>query len=97
VIVEVVVPSAVTEVGTATTVEVEAETALTVPVALKVTGEPLSEPLVAVRVLELAVVPRVQLPTVAMPEASVVASVPVTEPPPEVTAKVTGTPETGLP
>ena len=37
------------------------------PVALKVTGEPDSEPLVAVRVLEPAVVPRVQLPTVAMP------------------------------
>ena len=66
------------------------------PVAVKVTGEPVSPGLVAVRVLAPAVVPSVQLPTVAMPEALVVAAAPVTEPPPEATAKVTATPETGL-
>ena len=68
-----------------------------VPVALKLTGEPVSEPLVAVRVLEPAVVPRVQLPTVAMPEVSVVAEPPVREPPPEPIAKVTLTLATTLP
>jgi len=68
-----------------------------VPVALKVRGEPVRLPLVAVRVLEPAVVPRVQLPTVAMPEALVVAEPPVSEPPPEPIAKVTPTPATTLP
>jgi len=38
-----------------------------VPVALKVTGLPESDPDVAVRVFEPAVALRVQLPTVAMP------------------------------
>ncbi len=67
-----------------------------VPVAVKVTGEPERPLLVAVSVFVPAVVPRVQLPTVAMPEESVVAELPVIEPPPEATAKVTTTPDTGL-
>ena len=66
------------------------------PVAVKVTGEPLRLPLVAVKVLAPAVAPSVQLPTVAMPAALVVAGEPVTEPPPEATVKVTLTPGTGL-
>ena len=69
-------------VGEATTVERRPTRAPAVPVAVKVTGEPVSEPLVAVMVFEPAVVPRVQLPTVAMPEALVVAEPPVSEPPP---------------
>ena len=67
------------------------------PVALKVRGEPSRPVLVAVKVLAPALAPRVQLPTVAMPEALVVAERPVAEPPPEATAKVTLTPATGLP
>ena len=50
----------------------------------------------AVSVLAPAVVPRVQLPTVAIPAAFVVAEAPVTVPPPETTVKLTTTPETGL-
>jgi len=41
--------------------------------------------------------PSVQLPTVAMPDASVVALPPVTVPPPLVTVNVTGAPANGLP
>ncbi|HVN74204.1 MAG TPA: hypothetical protein VMT44_06405 [Methanoregula sp.] len=67
-----------------------------VPVAVKVTGDPVKEPLVAVSVLVPAVVPNVQLPTVAIPLESVVAEAPVREPPPEPTANVTVTPLTGL-
>ena len=67
-----------------------------VPVAVKVT-EPPTPAAVAVSVLAPAAGPRVQRPMVATPEASVVGVVPVTEPPPEATAKVTMTPETGLP
>ena len=63
---------------------------------MKVTGEPLRDPLVAVSELEPAVVPSVQLPTVAMPLALVVADRLVAEPPPEATAKVTDTPLTTL-
>ena len=59
------------------------------PVAENVLVRPLQ---VAVSVLAPAVVPSVQLPTVAMPEALVVAEAPVTEPPPAVAAKVTVTP-----
>ena len=59
------------------------------PVAVKVTGEPVRPVLVALSVFVPAVVPRVQLPTVAMPEAFVVAEPPVIEPPPDATAKVT--------
>ena len=68
-----------------------------VPVAVKLTGEPVSPALVAVRVLEPAVWPRVQLPTVAIPAELVVAEPPVREPLPEPIAKVTLTPETALP
>ena len=50
----------------------------------------------AVSVLAPAVVLSVQLPTVAMPEESVVAEAPVMLPLPEATAKVTATPATGL-
>ena len=64
--------------------------------AVKVTGEPPRLPLVAVSELAPAVAPSVQLPTVAMPPALVVAGEPVTEPPPEATVKVTFTPLTGL-
>ena len=67
-----------------------------VPVAVKVTGEPERPLLVAVSVFVPAVVPRVQLPTVAMPAEFVVAEPPLTEPPPDATAKVTAIPETGL-
>lgn len=66
-----------------------------VPVAVKVTGEPVSDPLVAVSVLVPAVVPSVQLPTVAMPSTPVVADNPVPEPPPVAMVKVTATPLTG--
>jgi hypothetical protein len=66
-----------------------------VPVAVKVAGEPVRPALVAVRVFGPAAVPRVQLPTVAMPELLVVVVAPVREPPPVATAKVTLTPETG--
>ena len=66
------------------------------PVAVKVTGEPVRPALVAVSVLAPAAVPRVQRPTVAMPEASVAAVPPFTTPPPDVGANVTVTPGTGL-
>src|SRR5207249_10737655 len=67
-----------------------------VPVAVKVTGLPARPVDVAVSVLEPAVVPRVQLPTLAIPLASVVCSAPVTLPPPDAGANVTPTPCTGL-
>ena len=68
------------------------------PVAVKVTGEPESEPEVAVRVLLPAVVPKVHAGEVAIPEAFVV-TVPAdaSDPPPLATAKVTLAPEIGLP
>ena len=68
----------------------------TVPVAVNVTGEPARLPLVAVIVLDPTDAPRVQLPTVAMPLAFVVADKSVPEPPPEATANMTLTPETTL-
>ena len=68
-----------------------------VAVALMVTGLPVRTPEVAVIVLVTAAVPRVQLPTVAIPEAFVTGDPPVRPPPPAVTAKVTETPDTGLP
>ena len=67
-----------------------------VPVAVKVTGEPDSPLPVAVRVFVPAVVPSVQLPTVAIPLLLVVAVKPVAEPPPDATAKVMVMPLTGL-
>jgi hypothetical protein len=69
-----------------------------VPVALKVMGEPLRLPLVAVSVLAPDVVPKVQAGLVAMPALSVVtAPLEAIEPPPVATAKVTDTPLTALP
>src|SRR5205807_550135 len=68
-----------------------------VPVAWKVTGLPVSEPDVAVRVLVPAVVPSFHEPTVATPLAFVVADPLVSEPPPVATANVTAAPATGLP
>jgi hypothetical protein len=69
-----------------------------VPVAVKVNGDPLKLPLVAVSVFAPAVVPRVQAGLVATPELSVVtAIVEANEPPPVATAKVTDTPLTALP
>jgi hypothetical protein len=68
-----------------------------VPVAVKVNGEPVRVPLVAVKVFDPAVVPNVQLSTVAIPLALVVTEpTPDTDPPPEATANVTLTPLTGL-
>ena len=69
-----------------------------VPVAVKVMGEPLRLPLVALSVLAPAVVPKVQAGLVAIPALSVVtAVVEANEPPPVATAKVTDTPLTALP
>ena len=68
-----------------------------IPVAVNVTGDPARVPLVAVKVFGPVDVPKVQLPIVATPPASVVVINPVAEPLPEVTAKVTLTPLTGLP
>jgi hypothetical protein len=66
------------------------------PVAVKVT-EVLVRPLtLAVRVFAPATVPRVQLPTVAIPLALVICDAPEMLPPPVTTAKVTATPATGL-
>ena len=73
------------------------DAAPTVPAAVNVTGEPARLPLVAVIVLDPTVVPRVQLPTVAMPLEFVAVDNPVAKPPPVATANVTDTPETGLP
>ena len=68
-----------------------------VPVAVNVTGLPLSEPDVAVKVFEPAVALSVQLPTVAMPLPLVVWLPPVIVPFPGATANVTATPVTGFP
>ncbi len=70
-----------------------------VPVAVNVTGLPLiPEPAAAaVRAFGPAVVGSVQLPTVAIPPASVVWFAPVMAPFPDATANVTATPATGLP
>src|SRR5213082_1314679 len=68
-----------------------------VPVAVNVTGLPVSPLAVAVSVLVPAVVPSVQPPTAAMPLALVVWLAPVMLPLPAPTANVTDTPWTGLP
>src|SRR5205807_461489 len=68
-----------------------------VPVAVNVTGLPVSEPEVAVRVLLPAVGLSVQLPTVATPLVLVVWVPPVIVPFPGATANVTATPVTGFP
>jgi hypothetical protein len=83
--------------GEATTVDWVGLTVPAVPVAVKVTGLPLSVPDVAVSVFVPAVVPSVQFVVVAMPLLPVVtAVVGTTEPPPEATANVTLTFATGL-
>jgi hypothetical protein len=63
---------------------------------VKVTGEPDSPELVAVRVLVPMADPSVQLPTCARPDELVVTDDVPNEPPPAVIAKVTLTPLTGL-
>src|SRR5207248_2276066 len=68
-----------------------------VPVAVNVTGLPVSDPDVAVRVFEPAVALNVQLPTVAMPLPLVVWLAPVIVPFPGATANITATPVTGFP
>src|SRR5205807_2214982 len=68
-----------------------------VPVAVKVTGLPASDPDVAVSVFVPAVALRVQLPTVATPLVLVVWLPPVNVPFPVATANVTATPTTGFP
>src|SRR5439155_191400 len=69
-----------------------------VPVAVNVTGLPVSVPDVAERVFGPAVGPRVHDVTAAIPLAFVVTGVAgVTEPPPDATANVTPTPATGFP
>jgi len=68
-----------------------------VPVAVNVTGLPVSDPDVAVRVFEPAVALNVQLPTVAMPLPLVVWLPPVMVPFPGATANVTATCATGFP
>src|SRR5207302_8774477 len=67
-----------------------------VPFAVNVTGLPESDPDAAVSVFCPAVGPSVQLPTAAIPLASVVWAAPVTLPLPGPGAKVTDTPDTGL-
>src|SRR5205823_910152 len=68
-----------------------------VPVAVIVTGLPVSVPELAVKLFEPAVALSVQLPTVATPLPSVVWLPPVIVPFPGATANVTATPATGLP
>jgi hypothetical protein len=67
-----------------------------VPVAVNVTGLPVSVPEVAVRVFVPAALPSVQPPTVATPLALVVWLPPPMLPPPDATANVTATPAIGL-
>lgn len=69
-----------------------------VPVAVKVIGEPDREPDVAVNVFDPAVVPNVHAGDVAIPELFVVTDPDdASEPPPEVTAKVTAVPAMAFP
>src|SRR5882724_8813533 len=83
--------------GAADTSDWPALGAPAVPVAVKVTGLPLSPGEVAVSVFAPAAVPRVQLPTVAIPLAPVVCVAPVMLPLPAAAANVTETPDTGFP
>jgi hypothetical protein len=55
------------------------------------------DPVVAVRTFVPTIGPRVHEPTVAIPAAFVEAAAPVTEPPPDATAKFTVTPDIALP
>jgi hypothetical protein len=67
------------------------------PVAVKVSGDPVSPDAVAVMVFVPAVLPRVHEPTVAIPEEFELAVSEVPDPPPLATAKVTDRPDTGFP
>ena len=67
------------------------------PVAVNVTGLPVSDPELAVKLFEPAVALSVQLPTVATPLPLVVWLPPVIVPFPGATANVTATPVTGFP
>ena len=69
----------------------------TIPVAVKVIGAPLRPTAIAISVLVPAAVPSVQLPTEARPSTPVTSVSPVMLPTPDVTAKMTVTPETGWP
>jgi hypothetical protein len=66
-----------------------------IPVAEKMTDG--RSPADAERVFEPALVPKVQLPTVASPSESVVATSWVRDPPPDATEKTTGVHDTGFP
>src|SRR5690348_9010692 len=83
--------------GVALTADLPALGASAVPVARKVTGLPFTPVDVAIKVSGPAVVPRVQLPTVAIPLALVVWLAPVMAPLRELVENVTATPATGLP
>ena len=100
VIVDVAEPSATRLVGDTTTVEFAVDAAPAVPVAVNVNGEPVSPAAVALSVFAPAVVPSVQPVTAAIPSApvaTVAGDAGSIEPPPDATANVTETPETGLP
>jgi hypothetical protein len=64
--------------------------------AVMVRGENTSVAAVAIKVFAPFAVPSVQLPTVAVPFASVVCVAPVIVPPPLATANVTPMPDTGF-
>jgi hypothetical protein len=65
---------------------------------VNITGEPVNPATAAVSVFAPAVMPKVQAGLVAMPALSVItAPEDANEPPPLLTAKVTGTPLTALP
>src|SRR5262245_54483307 len=85
--------------GAALTVDVAAETAPGVPVAVNASGLPVSPVDAALSVFAPAVVPSVQLVSAAMPlalVAIVAGDAGVIVPPPPVTVNVTFTPLTGL-
>jgi hypothetical protein len=67
------------------------------PVAVKVSGDPVSPDAVAVMVFAPAVLPRVHEPTVAIPEEFELAVREVPDPPPLATAKVIERPDTRFP
>ena len=88
---------AVMDPGVAATSDRPALGAAALPVAVKMTGLPLSPGDVAFRVFAPVFVPSVHEVTLAIPLALVVtAAVGLTVPPPEATAKVTETFATGL-
>jgi len=89
---------AVMDPGAAATSDRLALGAAALPVAMKMTGLPLTPVEAAVSVFAPAVFPRVHEVTLAIPLAFVVSAVVgFTVPPPEVTANVTETPAFGLP